>query len=141
VATILVVDDDSAIRLVLRIELTAEGHDVLEAADGREALERIAEWHPDLLLLDLMMPVMDGWEVLRELEGDDTAPPIVIISALATDAGGHVAATLRLGALDYIAKPFEPGHLVAFVDAVLRVDEDERDEYRRVRLERVSGSS
>ena len=76
-ATILVVDDDDAIRLVLRIELVAEGHEVVEAGDGREALARLDEWHPDVVLLDLMMPVMDGWEVLHALEAMTDRPPVL----------------------------------------------------------------
>jgi DNA-binding response OmpR family regulator len=84
---------------------------------------------------------MDGWEVLRALERADGAPPILVISALASESGEHVVEALRLGALDYIAKPFEPAFLVDLVDAVLRVDEAEREQYRRERLERVNPSS
>lgn len=135
-STVLVVDDDAAIRLVLRVELTAEGHEVIEAANGEEALARIDEWSPDLVLLDLMMPVLDGWEVLRRREGM-AEPPIIVVSALATDDGRHVAEALRLGAVDYLSKPFEPGQLIELSNAVLRVDQAERDEYRRRKLSRV----
>jgi CheY-like chemotaxis protein len=141
VATILVVDDDDAIRLVLRIELVAEGHEVVEAGDGREALARLEEWHPDIVLLDLMMPVMDGWEVLHALEPVPERPPVLVISALASEGGEHVREALRLGALDYIAKPFEPAFLVDIIDAVLKVDDAEHEEYRRQRLERLNQSS
>ena len=137
--TVLVVDDDPSIRLVLRVELTAEGYDVVEAADGAEALARIDEWSPSVVLLDLMMPGVDGWEVLRALEGKEE-PPVIVISALATEEGLHVAQALGLGAIDYVAKPFEPGHLVSLIDAILRVDQAERDEYRRIRLSRASGA-
>jgi DNA-binding response OmpR family regulator len=132
VATILVVDDDPAIRLLLRMELNAEGHDVLEAGDGAEAIERMAQWSPELVLLDLMMPGVDGWQVLRSLDGR-IEPPVVIISAKPA-TGSHVAEALELGAIDYVPKPFDAGHIAALCDAVLKVDATERAEYRRIKL-------
>jgi DNA-binding response OmpR family regulator len=132
-ATILVVDDDPAIRLLLRMELSAEGNEVVEASDGEEALERIEASAPDLVLLDLMMPGVDGWHVLRRLQGRDE-PPVIVISAKPA-SGTHVVETLQLGALDYVPKPFDAGHVTALVDAVLRVDAEERAEYRRIKLD------
>ncbi len=135
-STILVVDDDADIRLLLRLELSAEGHHILEAGDGQEALASIAADRPDLLLLDMMMPVLDGWGVLDALD-PATAPPTVVITALASDGDRHVIDVLSKGALDVIAKPFDPGWLVRLVDAVLLVEPDEREEYRRRRLARA----
>lgn len=133
---LLVVDDDPDIRLLLRFELAAEGHDIVEAGNGEEALAALEAGPIDLMLLDMMMPVLDGWAVLRAVD-PATAPPIVVITALASDGDRHVAELLELGAIDVIAKPFDPGWLVRLVDAVILVEPDERDEYRRRRLNRA----
>ncbi len=134
-STILVVDDDADIRLLLRLELSAEGHRITEAADGAQALAAIEADRPDLVLLDIMMPVMDGWGVLDAVDHAH-APPIVVITALASSGDRHVGELLAKGAVDVIAKPFDPGWLVRLVDAVLLVEPDEREEYRRRRLAR-----
>ena len=133
---LLVVDDDPDIRLLLRFELAAEGHDIVEAGNGQQALDLLESGSIDLMLLDMMMPVLDGWAVLRAVD-PATAPPIVVITALASDGDRHVAELLELGAIDVIAKPFDPGWLVRLVDAVLLVEPEERDEYRRRRLSRA----
>lgn len=138
-AHILVVDDDADIRLLLRYELTPEGHQVSEAADGQQALEALQARPTDLVLLDIMMPVLDGWDVLRALDGTE-APPIVVITALKTADHGHVADLLELGALDVVAKPFDPGWLVDLTAAVLAVEPGERAEYRQRRLDQARGS-
>jgi len=135
-ASVLIVDDDPDIRLLLRLELAAEGHQIGEAPDGRAALDLIAADRPDLVVLDIMMPVLDGWGVLDALD-PSTAPPIVVITAMASDGDRHIAELLEEGALDVIAKPFDPGWLVRLVDAVLLVEPDEREEYRRRRLARA----
>ena len=135
-STILVVDDDPDIRLLLRLELSNEGHQIVEAANGQEALDAIAADPPDLVVLDMMMPVLDGWAVLDALD-PAASPPVVVITALASDGDRHVADALERGALDVIAKPFDPGWLVRLVNAVVLVDPDERDEYRRLRLARA----
>jgi DNA-binding response OmpR family regulator len=135
VARILIVDDDADIRLLLRLELSAEGHQITEAPDGRAALAHLDTDSFELMVLDIMMPVLDGWGVLAELP--DTAPPVIVITALASEGARHVADLLELGALDVIAKPFDPGWLVRLADAVLLVDVDERAEYRRRRLARA----
>ena len=133
---LLIVDDDADIRLLLRYELAAEGHEILEAADGQQALTVIEAENPDLVLLDIMMPVLDGWGVLDSLEVT-TAPPIVVITAMASDGDRHITELLEHGALDVIPKPFDPGWLVRLVDAVLLVEPEERSEYRRRRLARA----
>ncbi len=130
---ILIVDDHEDIRLLLRIELAADGHQITEAGDGAAALEALAADAPDLVLLDIMMPVVDGWEVLRRLNGSST-PPILVLTGMASEDDRHVADLLELGALDVIPKPFDPGWLLRLVEAVLLVEPDERDEYRKRRL-------
>ena len=133
---VLVVDDDPDIRLLLRFELAAEGHGVVEAGNGEEALAALANGDIDLVLLDMMMPILDGWGVLRALDPAQ-APPVVVITSLASDGDRHVLDLLELGAIDVIAKPFDPGWLIRLVDAVLLVEPGERDEYRQRRLSRA----
>src|SRR6187200_2435897 len=102
-SSLLVVDDDPDIRLLLRLALSAEGHHIGEAFDGRQALDAIAQDPPDLVVLDLMMPVLDGWGVLEALDLS-TAPPVVVITAFASEGDRHVAELFERGALDVIAK-------------------------------------
>ena len=131
---ILVVDDHEDIRLLLRLELSADGHQIVEAANGEEALVAIDAGPVDLVLLDIMMPVLDGWEVLRR-RAAEPGPPIVVITGMSSGDGRHVVELLELGALDVIAKPFEPDWLLRLVDAVLLVDPAEHEEYRRRRID------
>jgi DNA-binding response OmpR family regulator len=136
VSSILIVDDDADIRLLLRLELSAEDHQISEAVNGEEGLRAIADERPDLVLLDIMMPVLDGWGVLERVD-PAAAPPIVVITALASDGDRHIGELLEHGALDVITKPFDPGWLVRLVNAVLLVEPEEREEYRRRRLARA----
>jgi DNA-binding response OmpR family regulator len=112
---ILVVDDEPDILLLLRMNLEAEGHEVLLAADGEMALARIAEHRPDLVLLDVMMPLLDGWGVLQAIDGQERA--VVMVSAKADPRDAEKA--LQLGALDYLTKPFDLDRLLAVVDEQL----------------------
>jgi DNA-binding response OmpR family regulator len=114
---VLVVDDEPMVRDVLARYLSLEGFEVSEAADGRAALERIAEHDPDLVVLDLMLPEIDGYEVLRHLRA--SAPtPVIMLTARGEETDRVVG--LELGADDYITKPFSPREVVARVRAVLR---------------------
>jgi len=116
---ILVVDDDAAVRDVLRTTLARGGHDVLAAASGMEGLVRAQEERPDLVLLDVMMPGMDGWEVLKLLKLDAATReiPVVIVSVRA-EPRDRIRA-LQEGAVDYVAKPFALEELLASVAAAL----------------------
>jgi len=116
--TILVVDDEPNIVELARLYLRSEGYQVEAASDGREALEKIAALHPSLVVLDLMMPEVDGWEVTRRLRESDTRIPIIMLTAKGDDADKIVG--LDMGADDYLAKPFNPRELVSRVRAVLR---------------------
>jgi DNA-binding response OmpR family regulator len=140
VSCILVIDDDPDIRLLLRYELSPHGHDILEAGDGLQALAAIDSEPIDVVLLDMMMPVLDGWQVLKRMDTDN-GPPVVVITAMSSEGDRHVGELLELGALDVIAKPFEPDWLVRLIDAVLLVEADERDEYRRRRMDQVRGQA
>jgi DNA-binding response OmpR family regulator len=114
---VLVVDDEAAIRDIVRRYLTAEGFEVAEAADGREALDRLGSLEPDLVVLDVLMPGMDGLEVLRRVRaGSDVY--VILLTAKAEEVDKLVG--LAVGADDYLTKPFSPRELVARVRAVLR---------------------
>ena len=115
--TVLVVDDERNIAQLAKLYLQNEGYRVETAANGREALEKVKQTRPKLVVLDLMLPEMDGWEVTKQLrrEGDI---PIIILSARGDDVDRVVG--LELGGDDYMTKPFNPRELVARVKAVLR---------------------
>ncbi|MBI4180771.1 MAG: response regulator transcription factor [Chloroflexi bacterium] len=114
---VLVVDDESKIVTLLRAYLVREGYQVVEASDGNQALEVFQQETPDLIILDLMLPGLDGWEVCREIRRSSEVP-IIMLTARDEDADKLVG--LELGADDYITKPFSPRELVARVRAVLR---------------------
>src|SRR3954449_11150423 len=103
-ARILVVDDEPDILLLHRLNLAGAGHEVLLAADGMKALERIDEDRPDCVVLDVMMPVLDGWGVLEALQSRTAAPPVLVVSA--KSAITDVELAMSMGAQGYLAKPF-----------------------------------
>jgi len=114
---ILVVDDEQRIVNFLRTKLKASGYDVVSAGDGAEALEQIEAEEPDLMVLDLLMPRMDGFELMERLRAFSPIP-VVILSARGADTDRIRG--LKLGADDYLAKPFNPEELVARIEAVRR---------------------
>jgi two-component system OmpR family response regulator len=114
---VLVVDDEQSITDFIALGLRHEGFDVRTAADGRAALKVVDEFRPQLVILDLMMPRMDGWELTRELSGD---PKRGLIILSARDETTDRVEGLELGADDYLVKPFDFGELLARVRAVLR---------------------
>lgn len=121
---ILIVDDDPHIRDVVRFALQKEGFAVTEAENGSEALTRYQQEQPDLLILDIMMPEMDGTEVCRQLRRNSNTP-IVFLSARDEEVDRILG--LELGGDDYVAKPFSPRELVARVRAVLRRTQQTRE--------------
>jgi two-component system, OmpR family, response regulator ResD len=117
--TVLVVDDDATTRDVIVRYLEREGFEALEAEDGGRARAVIESAEPNLVILDLMLPGIDGLEVMRRLRrGTGPAPAIILLTARGEESDRITG--LRLGADDYVVKPFSPGELVARVDAVLR---------------------
>jgi two-component system, OmpR family, alkaline phosphatase synthesis response regulator PhoP len=120
---ILVVDDDASIVKVLRGYLEQSGYQVLTAFDGETALHMLRRERPDLVVLDLMLPHRDGWDITRVVRADKVlaATPIIMLTARVEDSDKIVG--LELGADDYITKPFSPRELVARVRAVLRRSE------------------
>ena len=115
--TILIVDDEPRIRDFVRMNLEMEHYRVIEARDGVEALEQLREHLPDLVILDVMMPEMDGFEALRAIREVSTVP--VIMLTVRQDERDRIRG-LDLGADDYIAKPFNPRELLSRVRALLR---------------------
>jgi DNA-binding response OmpR family regulator len=116
-APILVVDDEDDIRLLVREALEREGHETIEATDGRTALRRLYELHPRLVVLDVMMPELDGWQTLERIR-DVSDVPVILLTARALE--WERTRGLRGGADDYMTKPFSPMELAARVDALLR---------------------
>ena len=115
--TVLIADDEKNIVQLARMYLANEGFTVETASNGKEALERVHQSKPALVVLDLMMPEMDGWEVCRRLRKESDVP-IIVLTARGDDVDKIVG--LELGADDYMTKPFNPRELVARVKAVLR---------------------
>ena len=129
---VLVVDDERSIRLLCRVNLIASGMEVLEASNGREGLELARRERPDLVLLDVMMPELDGWAVARELAADEQTReiPIVFLTARADPADRRLGE--QLGGVGYVVKPFDPVTIGEFVEEVLmRVARGDRDQLQR----------
>ena len=118
--TILVVDDEANIVELARMYLEQEGFRVRAAGDGAQALEMIARQPPALMVLDLMLPAVDGWDVCRRVRSGKAAPDLPIIMLTARDDDVDKIVGLELGADDYVTKPFNPRELVARVKAILR---------------------
>jgi CheY-like chemotaxis protein len=129
----MVVDDDPDIQLLLRLELSAEGHHVVTADDGFEAIDRIPGLRPDVVLLDVMMPGLDGWSVLQRLA--EPKPAVIVVSGLATDHDRHYRDAIELGALGFVSKPFDSHNLVRLVETSAQLDADQRMAYRQWLLE------
>ena len=114
---ILIVDDEERILRFLTSKMKASGYEVMTAQNGQEALERITSQQPDLVVLDLLLPKMHGFDVLRELRSYSSVP-VIILSALGADS--ERIKGLKLGADDYVPKPFNPDELLARIEAVRR---------------------
>ena len=123
---ILVVDDEIYIVHILDFSLGMEGYEVLTALDGEQALEKVRAEHPDLVVLDVMMPKLDGYETCRILKADETTRhiPIILLSAKGRNADQKVG--YDVGADDYITKPFSPRKLVDRINALLGQSNSER---------------
>ena len=132
---VLVIDDEAPIRLLCRVNLEAEGMDVLEAADGPSGLDEARAKEPDVVLLDVMMPGLDGWRVAEQLLEDDRTSEIPIIFLTARAEFRDRARGLDIGGVDYVTKPFNPLELAPLVRELLaRIDRGERDELRGEKL-------
>jgi two-component system KDP operon response regulator KdpE len=127
---VLLVDDEMRILNFLKSKLKASGYEVITANNGQEALEQVRAQEPDLVVLDIMMPKMDGFEALKEMR-TFSATPVIILSAKGTNA--DKVKGLGMGADDYLAKPFSPDELVARIEAVRRrlSPEEKRKSYEQ----------
>ena len=108
--TLLIMEDDSNIRELLRLYLEQEGYTIETATDGAEGMRAFKRIHPDLVLLDVMMPQMDGWQVIKEIRASSKTPVIMLTAKSETF---DKVSGLELGADDYITKPFEMRELIA----------------------------
>ncbi len=116
---ILVCDDDALLVDLVQYRLAARGFEVVVAHDGGEALARLAEGRPDAILLDAMMPVVDGYELLRRIREDEATARVPVIMLTARRQEKDIVTALELGANDYLVKPFIPEELVARLSRLL----------------------
>jgi DNA-binding response OmpR family regulator len=123
--TILVVDDDQELSDGLRVVLEKQGHRVFQARDGQHGKQLIYQHHPDLVILDMMMPRMGGYPVLEHFRGKTDAPPIIMITA--NEGSRHKAYAEYLGVVDYIRKPFAMERLLESVDKGLNIKKGEAE--------------
>jgi DNA-binding response OmpR family regulator len=132
---VLVIDDEAPIRLLCRVNLEAEGIEVLEAADGPSGLATARAENPDVILLDVMMPGLDGWQVAEELLDDERTEKIPIVFLTARAELRDRARGIDLGGVDYVTKPFNPVELAPLVRELLaRMGRGEREDVRREKL-------
>jgi DNA-binding response OmpR family regulator len=131
-AKILVIDDDPDVLLLLRHTLESEGFHTTLAGEGETALKRIEAERPDVVLLDVMMPVMDGWAVLERISAKPRPPRVIIVSAKVGEQDRVRA--LTLGAVEYVTKPFNPAKLVRAIREVLGLSKEEQDLRRSEQL-------
>lgn len=122
--TILIVEDEKDIVKMLNYNLSKEGFKTLSVRNGEDAIDSAKRDHPDLVILDLMLPGMDGLEVCKALKGDSKAASIPIIMLTAKSQESDKVVGLELGADDYVTKPFSPRELIARIKAVLRRDKE-----------------
>jgi CheY-like chemotaxis protein len=134
---VLVVDDEPDVLLLCRVNLEFEGYEVVEATDGEAALAAAREHRPDAVLLDVMMPKLDGWQVLEALKSDPELRhiPVVVLTAKVQDE--DQIRGWSQGAADYITKPFSPLALSQVLQDVLATDPEEEERRRRMILEKL----
>jgi DNA-binding response OmpR family regulator len=135
VIRVLHVDDEAAIRLLSRVNLGVEGMQVIEAADGETGVRLAKREQPDVILLNVNLPVLDGWQTAEELRKDQETREIPIVFLTARSACRDLARGFDLGAVDYILKPFNPIELALRVRGLLeRLERGERDALRREKI-------
>jgi DNA-binding response OmpR family regulator len=135
---VLVIDDEAPIRLLCRVNLQAAGMEVMEAPDGAAGLELARTAQPDVILLDVMMPGLDGWKVAEDLLDNPATDDIPIVFLTARAELRDRARGIDLGGVDYVTKPFNPLELAPLVRELLeRVQQGQRDELRREKLSQL----
>jgi DNA-binding response OmpR family regulator len=131
---VLVVDDEAEIRELCRVNLEFEGFDVVEAKNGSEAIDLARRLHPDLVFLDLMMPVVDGWDVLHALKSDDDLASIPVILLTAKSGEEDQMRGWQEGILEYVSKPFNPLSLAEWARRAMVPRDPVDDQQRRQRV-------
>ena len=132
---VLIIDDEAPIRLLCRVNLEAEGMEVSEAADGASGIEIARRERPDVILLDVMMPELDGWDVADALLRDESTSAIPIIFLTARAEVRDRARGLDIGGVEYITKPFNPLELAPLIESLIeRISQGGRDELRGEKL-------
>ena len=144
---ILLVEDDTGIRQVLCLYLKYSGFDVCEAADGQQAIDLIPEYSPHLIVLDIMMQPVDGWELLHWLRAQRMKPPLPVLLLTALYQPAEQLQGFEEGAIEYLTKPTQPAHIVERIRTILKLSAEQRMllqrkrmEERRSALERISAS-
>jgi DNA-binding response OmpR family regulator len=125
---IAIIDDEEAMVQLLSVELESEGYHVLTAGNGVSGLKLIQDKQPDLVLLDIMMPGLNGYEVIKSVKEDPSVCDIPIIMLTARSHDEDIQRGLDLGADDYVTKPFHAGLLVKRISTLLKIVEDDTDE-------------
>ena len=132
---VLIIDDEAPIRLLCRVNLEAEGMDVLEAADGEKGIELARRERPDVILLDVMMPRLDGWDVAQLLVSDELTKEVPIVFLTARAEVRDRARGLAIGGIEYVTKPFNPLELASLIESLLeRIRRDGLDLLRGEKL-------
>ena len=132
---VLVIDDEAPIRLLCRVNLEAEGMEVIEASDGESGIEKARHERPDVILLDIMMPRLDGWDVAEKLVRDELTKQIPIIFLTARAEVRDRARGLDIGGIEYITKPFNPLELAPLIQTLIeRIERDGIDVLRSEKL-------
>jgi CheY-like chemotaxis protein len=134
---VLVVDDEPDVLLLCRVNLEFEGYAVSEASDGERAMEQVRAERPDVVLLDVMMPRMDGWQVLAALKADEELRDIPVVMLTAKVQDQDQIRGWSEGVADYITKPFSPLALSQVLQDVLATEPEEEERRRRMVLEKL----
>jgi two-component system alkaline phosphatase synthesis response regulator PhoP len=131
---VLVIDDEDDIRELCKVNLEFEGFNVVDAPNGPAGLERAARERPDVIFLDLMMPEMDGWEVLRRLKEDDATAHIPVVLLTARTGEDDQMRGWQEGILEYVSKPFNPLSLVEWAKRAMEPRDPREEDERRQRV-------
>jgi DNA-binding response OmpR family regulator len=141
VARVLVIDDEDDVLLLCRVNLQHAGHEVLEALDGDRGLELARSGRPDIVVLDLMLPSIDGYEVLAALRDDDRTRHLPVLVLTAKAQIEDELRSWRAGAAEFLTKPFPPQTLVEALERVVAASQDEREARRHDALRELTGSA
>jgi two-component system alkaline phosphatase synthesis response regulator PhoP len=132
---VLIIDDEAPIRLLCRVNLEAEGMEVIESSDGTDGIEKARQEQPDVILLDVMMPRLNGWDVAEVLVSDELTKQLPIIFLTARAEVRDRARGLDIGGIEYITKPFNPLELAPLIEALVeRIRRDGIDLLRSEKL-------